>query len=190
MLSQPSFNLLSGYGKTVFESAAVQAEYLPAGVQLMYGLPVFNFGVEASYSITPIIYDVSDTHSKENLKQIKINQFFIGSVIKINLAAGNIIPYIRVGAGLYTGKERVTWFIEAKKTALNNGMILKDYEAPLKNRPGYNLGGGFNFKLWRYSGFFVEYVYHFLSNQENIPGSILMKSDCWTFSLGYQFNFL
>ena len=190
ILSQPSFNLLSGYGKTVFENTANQSEYLPAGIQLMFGVPVFNFGIEANYSITPIIYDVRDIESKKNLKQIKFNQLFIGPVIKINLAWGNIIPYLRIGAGLYTGKERVTWYKEAKRTASADGIILKDYKASFKNRMGANLGGGFNFELWRYSGFFFEYVYHFISRQENIPGSVLFKADSWTFSFGYKFNFL
>ncbi|MFZ0456180.1 MAG: hypothetical protein WCE54_08675 [Ignavibacteriaceae bacterium] len=190
ILSQPSFNLFSGYGKTVFDNAVNQAEYLPAGVQLMFGVPVFNFGIEANYNLTPIIYEVLDIQSKKKLKQIKFNQFFIGSVIKINLAAGNFIPYLRIGAGLYTGKERVTWYEESKRTAYDNGIILKDYKASLKNRLGVNLGGGFNIEIWRYSGFFLEYVYHFISRQEDVPGSALFKADNWIFSFGYQINFL
>ena len=187
---QPSFNIFSGYGKTVFENVASQEEYLPAGFQLMFGVPVLNFGVEANYSVTPITYNVRNTHTKKDLKQIKFNQFFIGSVIKINLAAGNFIPFFRIGGGLYTGKERVTWYEEPKRTAFENGIILKDYSASFKNRLGVNLGGGFNMELWRYSGFFAEYVYHFISRQENIPGSILFKADNWTFSFGYKINFL
>jgi len=190
IISQPSFNLFSGYGKTVFENVANQAEYLHAGVQLMFGVPVVNFGIEANYSVTPITYAAENIQGKQNLKKIKYNQFFIGSVIKINLAAGNIIPYIRMGAGLYTGKARVTWYEEVKSTALDDGIILTDYEVSLKNKLGVNLGGGFNLELWRYSGFFFEYVYYFISRRENIPGSVLFKADNWTFSFGYKINFL
>jgi hypothetical protein len=189
--SQPSFNLFSGYGKTVFENVANQAEYLPAGVQLMFGVPVLNFGIEAYYSVTPIMYNVQDIQSKKNLKRIKFKQLFIGSVIKINLATGNFIPFIRVGVGLNSGEERVTWSEEAKRTAaFENGIILKNYNTSLKNKLGINLGGGFNLELWQYSGFFFEYVYHFISSQENIPGSVLFKADNWIFSFGYKINFL
>ncbi|MEJ2615309.1 MAG: hypothetical protein P8Z35_10135, partial [Ignavibacteriaceae bacterium] len=152
--SQPSFNLFSGYGKTVFENSANQEEYLPAGVQLMFGVPVVNFGIEANYNVTPINYNVENIQNKRNLKKIRFNQFFIGSVIKINLAVGTFIPFIRVGAGLYTGNARVTWYEEAKRAAFDDGIILKDYEASLKNKLGVNLGGGFNLELWQYSGFF------------------------------------
>ncbi len=190
IFSQPSFNLFSGFGKTVFENVENQAEYFPAGIQLMFGVPVFNFGIEANYSLTPIVYDVQDIQSKKNLKRIKFHQFFIGSVIKINLTTGNVIPFLRVGVGLHTGKERVTWSEVAKRTATKNGIILINYKTSLKNKLGFNLGGGFNLKLWQYSGFFFEYVYQFISKQENIPGGVQFKADNWTFSFGYIINFL
>ena len=188
--SQPSFNLFSGYGKTVFENVTNQTEYLPVGAQLMFGVPIFNFGVEASYNITPIIYDVRDIYNVKNVKRIKFSQFFIGSVVKINLTGGDFIPYIRIGSGLYTGEEKVNWSEEEKKAAMAAEIILQDYKISLKNKLGFNLGGGFNLELWRYSGLFFEYVYHFISRRENIPGSVLFKADNWTFLLGYVINFL
>lgn len=187
---QPSFNLFSGYGKTAFKNVANQKEYLSVGAQLMFGVPIFNFGIEASYNLTPIIYDFQNIYIKKNMKQIELNQFFIGSVIKINLTGGGLIPYLRLGTGLYTGKEKVVWIDEEKRTAMVNGMIPEDYNISLENKLGFNFGGGFNLMLSRYNGLFFEYIYHFISRKENIPDGISFKADNWTFSLGYLINFL
>ena len=167
--SQPSFNLFSGYGKTVFENVTNQADYLPIGAQLMFGVPLLNFGIESSYTLTPIIYNVQDIYTKKELKQLKFNQLFIGSVIKINLARGNFIPYLRMGAGLYTGKGEVEWSEYEKRIAGENEIILQDYKFSLKNKMGFNLGGGFNLNISQFNDLFFEYIYHFISRQENIP---------------------
>lgn len=188
--SQPSFSLFSGYGKTAFENVAKQSEYLPIDAQLMFGVPILNFGIEASYNITPINYDFQEFYSRRYFKQIKLSQFFIGSVIKINLTCGNFVPYARIGTGLYTGNEKVILAEGEKITAMENGLILKDYKISLKNKLGFNLGGGVNLNLGRYNGLFLEYVYHFISRKENIPGGISFKADNWTFLLGYLINFL
>lgn len=188
--SQPSFNLFSGYGKTAFKNVNNQKEYLPVGAQLMFGVPIFNFGIEASYNITPIIYDIQDIYIKKNLKEIKLNQLFVGSIVKIKLTKGGLIPYLRAGTGLYTGKELVVLTEEEKRKAKENGIILEDYKISLKNKLGFNFGGGLNLVLDRYNGLFFEYVYHFISRRENIPGGILFKADNWTFLLGYMINFL
>lgn len=156
----------------------------------MFGVPILNFGIEASYSLTPIIYNAQDLYSQNYSKQIEYTQFYIGSVIKVNLTGGSFIPYLRVGTGLYTGSEKVTWGKEAKKIANDSEKILQDYKSSLKNKIGMNLGGGFSLALWRYSGLFFEYVYHIISRQENIPGGLLFKADNWTFSFGYVINFL
>ncbi len=187
--SQPSFNFFSGYGKIIFENVNDRADYMPIGAQLMFGIPLLNFGIEASYTVTPIICNVQDIYMKE-LKQLKFNQFFIGSVIKINLARGNFIPYIRMGSGLYTGKGEAEWLENEKRIDGENGIILQDYKFSLKNKMGFNLGGGFNLNISQFNDLFLEYIYHFISRQENIPGSFHFKGDNWNFLVGYKINFM
>jgi hypothetical protein len=188
--SQPSFNFFLGYGKTLFENVTEQTDYIPAGAQLMFGVPLFNFGIEASYTMTPIIYDIRDTYTKKELKQLKFNQFFIGQVIKINLTKGNFIPYMRMGTGLYTGKGEALWPKNENRAAVENGIIQQDYKFSLKNKMGFNLGGGFNLNISRFNDLFFEYIYHFISREENFPAGFSIKGDNWNFLVGYKINFM
>ena len=188
--AQPSLNLFTGYGMSSFKNVAHQANYLPVGAQLMFGIPVFNFGIEANYAAIPFIFNVFEGEAGKNVKEIKFQQLFVGSVVKINLTEGNFIPFCRLGGGLYSGKEIIKWTEEEKKRAAEQGINLQDYKVPLKNTIGFNAGGGFDLILSRYSGLFFEYVFHLVSRKENIKDGSTFKADNWVVQAGYKFNFL
>ncbi len=188
--AQPSLNIFSGYGKSSFENMISQTEYLPIGAQLMFGVPVFNLGIEASYAAIPFTFNILDRQTQRHIKEIQFNQLYIGSIIKINLAVGSFIPYGRFGCGLYTGKEAVSWNEEEKKAAEVNGIQLLNYKIPLKNSLGFNLGTGFELMFGRYNGLFFEYVYHLISRRENIPDGLTFKANYWVIQAGYKFNFI
>jgi len=190
IFAQPSLNIFTGYGMSSYENVISQADYLPVGAQLMFGVPIFNFGIEANYAAIPFIFNVKEDQTAKKLKEIKFNQLFIGSVVKINFAEGNFIPFGRIGGGLYTGKEIVKWTEDEKKTAIENGTTLQDYKVPLRNTVGFNIGGGFDFVIDKYSGFFFEYVYHMVSRKENIQNGNSFKANNWVIQAGYKINFL
>ena len=105
---------------------------------------------------------------------------------KIGSGAG-IVPYIRAGAGMYTGTFEMDFNDEW------NNIGFEDTELDFKSAFGFNLGAGAEMNINRGGGLFAEFVYHVVEreldaedteNEENKP----FGANNWALHVGFRFT--
>jgi len=174
---QPAFGQVkigfyTGFGLSSFEwEGATSAETLPVGLQVYYSLESIefvslNFGLDFNYSAIPFSYTVSNAADQELLTREQ-NQLHIGALFKLKFAKEFILnPYIRLGAGLYSGGHSLI-FVDALVQQAQQQQIPLPAELEISDNIGFNFGGGLDLKLTSSGnlGLFLEFVYH-LNNRE------------------------
>lgn len=180
-----SVGVFLGYGASAFGDDFAkdieQANYIPLGANILFKIGAFQVGGEINYAIAPFTF--------EGLYgDVAISQLYFGALAKYKIGSGRrITPYLRLGAGLYTGSEDFT-FLEGK-----NEFGLDDYKIDFKNAFGFNLGAGGELKLNRRNSIFAEFVYHVVNreldttdteNEVNKPFS----ANNWALHFGFKFG--
>lgn len=192
--AQSSLSIFGGYGKSNFdlgsgdetsESVEIsQAAFIPAGVQLLFGGPI-QLGAELSYSVVPFTFESKGANGVK-IADEKISQILAGGVLRINFGDGNIRPYVRGGAGLYMGNDKVEYSDEFKQEMQDLGYAVEDTTINFKSAFGFNAGGGLSFKLGSNSALFGEFIYHIVKREADIQGAEKTKMDNWAARVGLQ----
>jgi len=173
--SQTSFNIFAGYGQSDFEDIEEQAGYIPAGVQLLFGDQI-QFGGEFNYAVVPFEFEFQE--GGQDIGEIKVNQMVIGGLVRFNFGAGDVIPYLRGGAGLYSGDQEIS-FSDENLQGFEGG----SFTVEMEDEFGFNVGGGVSF-----GGVFVEVVYHIVDRKPKDSDIDGIKMNNFALQAGLQFQ--
>lgn len=202
---QVNLGFYSGYGISSFEAQDGNADMLPVGLQMYYsmdnlGFISLNFGVDFNYSAIPFSFILTN-NTGQTLITKEQNQLHVGALLKVKFIKGFILnPYIRLGAGLYTGNQSLEYSDELVQEAQQQQIILPN-EIELTSAFGFNFGAGLDLNLTTNESFglFLEFTYHLNSREIDespfnvFPGVNLGKQDLgfdnMAFLLGFQVKF-
>lgn len=188
-------SLFSGYGLSNFKGEDLygpgvsisQSGYVPLGAQFLVAAGVFHFGAEINYAVMPFTFE-SKSSGGQVAWEDKLQQLQFGAVVRFNLMKSPTKPYIRAGAGAYTGDAKREYSQEFKDLI---GQELKDETLKLDTNFGFNFGAGVSVR----NGF-IEFVYHLVERSyDNITiddngdektekGKI--NADNWAVQIGFQ----
>ncbi len=165
--------LFSGYGSSAFENFDDNAGTIPAGVQALLSLDKLKFGsidlgAEFSYSVVPFTFELQQQSQQQVIKLAdwKIKQMIIAALVKVKfLKKSTVHPFIRVGAGLYSGGSDVEYTAEAKQLAQQQNVTLNDEEINFESAFGFNAGAGTDIQIGKTAAIFAEFVYHIVSRK-------------------------
>ena len=203
---QVKLGFYTGLGISSFEwEGNTSAETLPVGLQAYYTLEGseivnFNFGIDFNYSAIPFSYTVSNSANQELLTREQ-SQLHFGALIKVKFLNQFILsPYLRLGAGIYSGPHSLE-FVDALVQEAEQMQIALPEELDVSSAFGFNFGGGLDINL-NSSGdlaLFLEFVYHINSRELDETGLNILQGinlskkdngyDNFAFLLGMQFGF-
>jgi opacity protein-like surface antigen len=188
-----SIGAFVGYGTSAFSDLenTDQAGYVPVGAHILFGTGGnFEIGAEINYAAVPFTFDVQDPRYDFSLGETKIGQLYYGALAKFKIGSGGgILPYIRGGAGLYTGSIKMEYSEEFKKMYEESlGITLEDQETDLKSAFGFNVGGGAEIDFSSNNGIFAEFVYHFVKRELDKEGAESFTANNWAFHVGFHFG--
>ncbi len=183
--AQSSIGIFGGYGQSKFDlsdensedSKLSQSDFIPVGAELLFGTR-FQIGGEVSYSVVPFSFK-AETDGK-TLVEEKISQILVGGVVKLNFGEGVFRPFVRGGAGLYMGKDKIEFNEELQS--------FPDTTINFKSSFGLNVGGGLKVRIGERSFLFGEFVYHMVKRQLDVEGAENMKMDNWAIRAGFEFG--
>ncbi len=184
-----SIIIFGGYGQSFFSSEigdenskTDEAKYIPVGVQVLFGIDNFSVGGEVNYAAVPFTFTVNS--DGVDLADFTITQLYYGGVIKFRFGThAGINPYIRAGAGMYTGKFKADWSDDVTRL-----LGYEDSETNYKSAFGYNLGAGFELAVSPTSGIIVEFVYHKVNRTLDVEGAEAGKADNAAIHAGFKFG--
>jgi opacity protein-like surface antigen len=179
--------IFGGYGQSFFSSEIgddnnhpEEAKYVPVGVQFLFGIDNFSVGAEVNYAAVPFTFTMSSDGT--DLADFTITQLYYGGVIKFRLGThAGLNPYLRAGAGMYTGKFKVDWTDDVTRL-----LGLEDSETNYKSAFGFNLGAGIEFAVSQTSGIIVEFVYHKVNRTLDVEGAEAGKADNAAIHAGFK----
>lgn len=202
---QVKLGIYTGLGLSSFELQGNSAEGIPVGLQATYSLESipfinFNFGLDFSYSASPFTFKITNATGAEIFRREQ-NQLHVGALVKIKFAKDFILnPYLRLGAGLYSGSQSLT-FIDAIVQEAQQQKVSLPEELEVSSNIGFNFGGGLDLKLTSSGNLvlFLDFVYHLNSREIDesplniLQGVNLQKSDLgfdnFAILLGFQVGF-
>ncbi|MDA3862178.1 MAG: outer membrane beta-barrel protein [Melioribacteraceae bacterium] len=184
-----SIGVFVGYGSSAFgddffgeDSEVEQAKYLPLGAQLLFGSGgAFEFGAEVNYALVPFTFET------EGFGDTKINQLYYGALAKFKIGSGaGLVPYVRGGAGLYTGTVEIDFNEEWEAFGL------EDTDLDLKSAFGFNVGAGAEMNLSNSGGLFAEFVYHIVEREFDAEDTEMEENEPfgannWALHIGFRF---
>lgn len=179
---QIKLGVYTGLGLSSFEwEGKTSAETLPVGLQAYYSLESlefvsFNFGLDFNYSVIPFSYTVSNA-AKQELLTREQNQLYIGALVKVKFAKEFFLnPYIRLGAGLYSGSHSLE-FVDAIVQEAQQLQIPLPDELEVSDNVGFNFGAGLDLKLTSSGNLalFLEFVYHLNSRELDETGLNILE---------------
>ncbi len=184
---QGSVIIFGGYGQSFFSSEigdenseTDEAKYVPVGVQVLFGVGNFSVGGEVNYAAVPFTFTANS--DGVDLADFTITQLYYGGVIKFRLGThAGLNPYIRAGAGMYTGKFKVDWSDDVTRL-----LGYEDSETDYKSAFGYNIGAGFELAVSPTSGIIVEFVYHKVNRELDVEGAEAGKADNAAIHAGFK----
>jgi hypothetical protein len=163
--------LFSGYGSSAFENFDDNAGTIPAGVQALISLDKLQFGsidlgAEFGYSVVPFTFEVQEQVNQQIYKyDWKIKQMVIAALVKVKfLKKSTAHPFIRIGAGLYSGGSTYEFPDEIKQLAQQNNITLNE-ELNIDSAFGFNIGAGTDIQIGKTAAIFAEFVYHIVSRK-------------------------
>jgi opacity protein-like surface antigen len=187
-----SIGAFVGYGSSAFgddffgeDVESSQANYIPLGAQLLFGNNgAFEFGGEINYAIIPFTFET------DGWGETKLNQLYFGALAKFKIGSGygpGLVPYLRAGAGLYTGSADVDFTDEW------NDLGLEDLEMDMKSAFGFNIGAGAEMNLNRGGGLFAEFVYHIVEREFDVDDTEMEDNEPfgannWAIHVGFRFK--
>lgn len=185
-----SIGAFGGYGSSAFgDDVDEESNYIPVGVQLLFGSSNFEFGVEVNYAVVPFTFSMGD------MGDMKINQLNYGALAKFKFGTSRgIWPYLRAGAGMYTGSLKFDFTDEI------NDFGIEDVENDFKSAFGFNLGAGVEMNINRGGGLFAEFVYHVVERELDVEENELsggdltlgesskMTANNWAIHVGFRFS--
>ncbi len=191
LFAQSSIGIFAGYGQSNFDFSEdenfSQAGYVPVGVQFLMGVGTFQLGAEIDYSAVPFGFEVSSTYNgvEHKIADTKVTQLYYGLLAKwrVGTKAG-FNPYLRAGAGLYTGDYKVEYSDEMKQAYSS----LEDETYKYKSAFGFNVGVGVNVDVATNTGVFIEAVYHKVKRQLDLEGSEAEGHDNYAIHAGVNFG--
>jgi hypothetical protein len=182
--------IFTGYGMSAFEGATTDAGTIPIGLQAYYSLEKFdfgslNFGIEFNYSAVPFTYELQNP-AGQVLREEKLKQLIIAALVKAKfLKKSKVHPFVRLGAGMYSGGITAEW-TDAGKATLPAG-VTPQTEANIDAGFGFNIGAGADFAVGNVT-LFSEFLYHIISRKpEGAAASTGFNN--WAVQIGAQFGF-
>lgn len=182
-----SIGAFVGYGQSAFgDDVEEQANYIPVGAQLLFGTGGnFEIGAEVSYAVVPFAFSMG-----EDVGDMKVGQLYYGAMAKFKFGTGGgVWPYVRAGAGLYTGS------LEYDFTDEINEFGFEDVEIDFKSAFGFNVGAGAEINLSGNNGLFAELVYHIVDRELDIAEEDLadgesakMTGNNFAIQVGFKFG--
>jgi opacity protein-like surface antigen len=183
--------IFTGYGMSSFENFNDNAGTLPFGFQAYYSLEKLqfgslNFGIEFNYSVAPFTFEIQDNNGTV-LGDWKIKQMIIAALVKAKfLKKSKVHPFVRLGAGLYTGGWTFDWNSTAQQAAQQQNVTLAT-EQDVDSGFGFNIGAGADFDIAKTVTLFGEFLYHIVSRTPS--GGQSGGANNWAIQLGAQFGF-
>jgi opacity protein-like surface antigen len=155
-----------------------QAKYIPLGAHILFGTGGnFEIGAEINYAVVPFVFGVND------LGDLEVEQLYYGALAKFKIGSGGgIWPYVRGGAGLYTGSMNIKFSEEAKESGA------EDKSVDFKSAFGFNVGGGAELDFSSNNGIFAELVYHIVNRELDVDESESFKASNWAIQVGFHFG--
>lgn len=192
-------SVFTGFGQSNFNSEDIygpgvnltQSGYLPVGAQFLVIAGQFHIGGEVNYAAVPFAFE-SKTSGGQVAWEDQIQQLQFGAVGRFNLVQGPAMPFIRAGAGFYSGDAKRKYSKEFKdEFQMATGETLQDDTAKLDSNFGFNFGAGVSVR----NGF-IEIVYHLVNrtmdqvtvdqNGKEVVDKVSIKGDNWAVQVGAQ----
>lgn len=213
--AQPSLSIYSGFGRSSFDKDLFgkiidsyepdlnlgqnleldQSSFVPIGAQLIINLPIISIGAEVNYTVSPYKFDVRAANisiGQTNIEHAKLaettlKQLMFGVFVKLKLLPGPIVPYARVGAGLYNGDFEFNYTDDAKLIAQFANIDLPE-KISAKNAVGANIGAGVEINFNESGGLFGEVIYNFVLKEPEVKNSDSFSANNYAIQIGYQFR--
>ena len=187
--------LFTGYGSSAFENFDDNAGTIPAGLQALLSLDKLKFGsidlgAEFSYSVVPFTFELQQQAQQQVIKVAdwKIKQMVIAALIKIKfLKKSSVHPFVRVGAGLYSGGSTVEYTAEAKQLAQQQNVTLNDEDVNIESAFGFNAGAGTDIQIGKSAAIFAEFLYHIVSRKPD-GATEANGANNWAIQVGVLFG--
>lgn len=190
----------SGFGLSNFDgeemygvkSGFSQSSYIPLGGQFFVQAGQFHIGAEVNYAVAPFTFETENSSGRA-LWEDELEQLQFGALARFNFTQTPAKPYLRAGAGVYTGNFTRKFSDQYKKDFKNEfGVDLKDEKVNLDTNFGFNLGAGV-----AYRNGFIEFVYHFVERSyeetstdqagKEVKETVRVGADNWAVQVGVQF---
>ena len=175
--AQLVFGVQGGIGGSAFKDQESAASSVPVGVYVgTNALPLFDAGIEFNMLLVPFKFEETDPFLGQKVK-LEFTQTYYGVFVKWYVLPIPVVePYVKAGAGYYSGKLKV-------EVAGESG------EEDFKNTLGFNIGAG----VKTMTGLYGEFVYHILSRELDVknPDPDEVKKavyNNWMLMIGYQFE--
>ena len=167
-----SIGVFAGYLNSAFEEQVDAAGGIELGATFVFdALPVIEAGVEYSTTVSPFEFE-GDLGGQKFTSKFSNSMF--GVYGKFNISVPAFTPYIRAGAGYYSGS--------VETESLGQSVTLD-----FKNTLGFNVGAG----LETFTGLYAEFVYHIVSKELDDPAaSGSAGANYWGLRAGYLFSLL
>ncbi len=187
-----SIGAFVGYGASAFDDMdnTDQAGYIPVGGHILFGVAMFEIGAEINYAVVPFTFESRDEELDMKLGESKIGQLYYGALAKFKIGSGGgIWPYVRAGAGMYTGSLKVELSDEFKTLYREQmGVELEDTEKDFKSAFGFNVGAGAEINFSSNNGLFAEAVYHIVDRELDADGAESFTANNWAIHVGFHFG--
>ena len=160
----------------VFESGVEASSGFEVGAAFVFdALPIIEAGVEYTTSVSP--FEIKTAYQGTEFTQ-KNSQSMFGAFVKFNLSVPVVTPYLRAGAGYYSGSSE-TNLPDALKDVAG---LDTDYKSTL----GFNIGAG----VETFIGLNAEFVYHLVSKELDVEDAKSLSANYWGLRVGYYFSLL
>ena len=167
-----SIGVFGGYLNSSFEEQDDAASAIELGASFVFdALPILDAGAEYTMTVSPFEFEESDPFFGDI--KLKLNSSMFGVFARYNLPLPALTPYIRVGAGYYSGS------VEAEALGQSGE---EDFSSAL----GFNVGAGIN----TFTGLNAEFVYHIVKRELDQQGAVSAGYNYWGLRIGYYFSLL
>ncbi len=161
----------------MFESGVEASSGFEVGAAFVFdALPIIEAGVEYTTSVSP--FEIKTKYQTTEFTQ-KNSQSMFGAFVKFNISVPVVTPYIRAGAGYYSGSSETDLQPQSVKDAAG---LDTDYKSTL----GFNIGAGID----TFIGLNAEFVYHLVSKELDVEDAKSLSANYWGLRVGYYFSLL